>query len=155
MDFRIKSTALHSTTHYNATPLLDCISLHSHNFTAFYSLHWTTTTPLHFMALYSLHFSTTTPLHFIASPLLHCTSLLGAALYIALHQHCMPLHYTEWFSAIHCTVFDWTSLHGAVPHFTEYHNISIALHYTAFSSMIQCSTLYFILENKTVVIKIS
>ena len=84
-----------------ALPLLYCThttSLHCTHYIA----------PVYSTALYSLHFSTSSSLHFIVTPLCHCTSLLCAVLYNALHQHSKPLHFTEWYSTIHCTVFHST-----------------------------------------------
>ena len=131
--------------HYSTT-------LHHHNSTA---LRFTATPPLHWILLHFIHYT--------APPLLHCTLLLHCtALYDARHQHCMPLHFTAWRSAIHCNVFyctssalhvtarcsvtNWTlfncTVQGSTLHCNSQHFTSTAL-YTAFYCMVPCSTFHF------------
>ena len=106
-------------------------TLHTHDSTA--CTHYTF--PLYSTALYSLHFTTTTPLHFIAQyrafqrtlPALHAISLYCMVQCYALH--CISLHYTVRSSALHGAVFCKTSP---------------ALHSTPFYFTVECSTQYFI-----------
>ena len=94
------------------------------------------TAALYSSAPCSLHFATSTPLHFIATPILHWTSLQGNELHRTA-CHCTVLHgavlYTamdfttlyKWISqhlTTTCSVLHCSSLHGAV-HFTILHPI--------------------------------
>ena len=179
-------TPLHCT-HYTAPPLLHCTSRHCFpttplNFIALHPTHCTPTVPLHFAALnfciqlylycilpHCLHYTaphyytTFHPLH--CAPLLHWTVLTtlhhySTVLNNILYQHCMPLPYTAWFSAIQCNVFHCTSpavhftarytlhciaLHGAVRH-NELYFTTLHQHCTSMHGAVQWSTLHCILH---------
>ena len=78
--------------------------------------------------------------HYTSAPLFHCSLLLSEVLYNALHQYCMPLHFTA--DAVLYTALYFTARCRAL-HCTVFHNTLSALHSTAFYHTVQCPTLRF------------